>query len=66
MISIILDNNNELSINVAEETDEEEEEEKEEENQTDLSTITEAVSGENGEDSPNLGSSFDIHCNTHS
>ena len=65
MISIILDNNNEISINVAEETDEEEEEEKEED-RTDLSTITEAVSGENGEDSPNLGSSFHIHCNTHS
>ena len=63
MISIILDNNNEISINVAEETDEEEEEE---EDRSDLSTITEAVSGENGEDSPNLGSSFDIHCNTHS
>ena len=51
---------------MAEETDEEEEEEKKEEDLTGLSTITEAHSEENGEDSSNLGSSSHIHCNTHS
>ena len=55
VISIILDNHNEISINVAEETDEDdddddEEEEKNEDDGKYLSNITEADSGENGED----------------
>ena len=50
MISIILDNHNEISINVAEETDEENEDV-----QKDLSTIAEATSEENGEKSQSIG-----------
>ena len=49
MISIILDNHNEISINVAEETDEENEDV-----QKDLSTIAEATSEENGEKSQSM------------
>ena len=53
MISIILDNHNEISINVAEETDEENEDV-----QKDLSTIAEAASEENGEKSQSIGMSL--------
>ena len=62
MISIILDNHNEISINVAEETDEEEEE-KDKDDRKDLSTILEAESGENGEESNYLCNSFYVITN---